>query len=86
MTRLRLIAWGAAVLLAGCGPVGVFPSQTGHDWKDVDSAGVPLGKGAAECKYQAKMSSAASTGIAQQADVAGDLYEQCMQRRGYLAP
>ena len=82
MKRLSLVL-GAAMLLAGCGAVGVFPSQTGRSWKDVDDAGVPLGKGGAECKYQAKLSSASATGIAQQAEVAGDLYEQCMTRRGY---
>jgi hypothetical protein len=82
MKRLSL-ALGAALLLAGCGAVGVYPSQTGRTWKDVDDAGVALGKGAAECKYQAKLSAAGATGIAQQAEVAGDLYEQCMTRRGY---
>jgi hypothetical protein len=83
MRRLSLTAVVAATLLAGCGPVGVFPSQTGRSWKDVDAAGVSLGTGAAECKSQAKLSSAGATGIAMQAEVAGDLYEQCMTRRGY---
>ena len=83
MRRLRSMAIGAAILLAGCNGVGVFPSQTGRAWKDADDAGVPLGKGGAECKYQAKISSAASTGVSKQAEVAGDLYEQCMVRRGY---
>ena len=71
------------MLLAGCSQVGVFPSETGRPWKDVDSDGVALGKGAAECKYQAKISAAAVTGVPQQGEVATDLYEQCMNRRGY---
>jgi hypothetical protein len=83
MRRVYVGAAIAAMLLAGCSSAGVYPSETGRAWKDVDDNGVPLGKGAAECKYQAKMSAKASTGIAQQAEVAGDLYEQCMTRRGY---
>ncbi|MDB5394369.1 MAG: hypothetical protein JWM91_1875 [Rhodospirillales bacterium] len=83
MRRLHLTAITAGLLLAGCNTVGVFPSQTGRPWKDADATGVSLGKGAAECKYQAKLSAAGATGVSQQAEVAGDLYEQCMTRRGY---
>jgi hypothetical protein len=83
MRQLKFAAVVAVIVLAGCNSVGVFPAQNGKPWNDVDENGVPLGKGGAECKYQAKASSAAVTGIAQQADVAGDLYEQCMRRRGY---
>ena len=83
MRYLKFAALAAAFLLAGCNTVGVFPSQSGKPWNDVDNNGVSVGKGAAECKYQAKASSAQVTGVSQQAEVAGDLYEQCMHRRGY---
>ena len=78
------MAFGA-LALAGCNTVGVYPSETGKPWKDVDDAGVPLQKGAAECKYQATAGAASATGIAKQADVAGDFYESCMRNRGYLS-
>jgi hypothetical protein len=84
MKLTHISAMTLALLLAGCNTVGVFPSQTGKPWKDVDDAGVPVQTGAAECKYQAKAESASATGIAKQADVAGDLYESCMRNRGYL--
>lgn len=74
--------FAAALVLAGCN-AGVFPAQSGPAWKDVDTDGVPLGKGAAECKYQATHSSYQATGIAKQAEVATDLYESCMRARGY---
>jgi hypothetical protein len=61
----------------------VFPSQSGKDWKDVDENGVPLQTGAAQCKDQAKLNAKIATGVAQQAEVAGDFYEQCMKGRGY---
>lgn len=76
-------ALAAVLALSACSNVGVYPSQTGRDWKDVDDNGVSVGRGARECKEQAKLSAAHATGIKLQADVAGDLYEQCMQRRGY---
>jgi hypothetical protein len=74
----------AMVMLTACSTTGVFPSQTGKPWNDADENGVPLGKGAKECKYQATIGSSSSTGVSKQADVAGDLYEQCMRDRGYL--
>ncbi len=86
MKHSIFIALALTFGLSACSNVGVYPSQTGHDWKDVDDNGVSVGRGAKECKEQAKLSAAQATGISMQADVAGDLYEQCMQRRGYLAP
>jgi hypothetical protein len=83
MRRVTFAALAAALLLTGCGTTGVFPSQTGRDWHDVDASGVPLKRGADQCKDQAKLNSRIATGVAAQADVAGDLYEQCMQGRGY---
>jgi hypothetical protein len=83
MTKLTFAALAAAILLTGCSGVGVFPSQTGRDWKDADDSGIPLQKGAGQCKEQAKLNSKIATGVAQQAEVAGDLYEQCMRNRGY---
>jgi hypothetical protein len=83
MIRVGTFAFVAAVALAGCSNTGVYPSQTGKAWNDVDDAGVPLSTGAKECKYQATVGSASATGVAKQADVAGDLYEQCMHGRGY---
>lgn len=83
MRRIGLLAIGAILALSGCNATGIYPAQTGPAWKDVDNNGVPLHKGANECKYQATTSSAAATGIAKQADVAGDLYESCMRARGY---
>ncbi len=83
MIRLRAVALLMPMLLAACSSTGVFPSQTGRDWKDVDGNGVPLQKGAGQCKEQAKLNAKIATGVAQQAEVAGDLYEQCMVGRGY---
>jgi hypothetical protein len=85
--EIRMIRIGtfavALVMLAACSTTGVFPSQSGKPWNDVDETGVPLGKGAKECKYQAMVGSASATGVSKQSDVAGDLYEQCMHNRGY---
>jgi len=83
MIRVTIFALAAVVSLAACGTTGVFPAQSGPEWKDADENGVPLKTGARECKYQATTSAAAATGIAKQADIAGDLYEQCMRNRGY---
>ena len=83
MIQFRLLALAGAIMLAGCSNTGVFPSQTGKDWNDVDENGVPLSRGAKECKYQATAGAAAATGVAKQGEVAGDLYEQCMRNRGY---
>jgi hypothetical protein len=83
MIRLRMLALAAPILLAACNTTGVFPSQSGKDWKDVDENGVPLQTGAAQCKDQAKLNAKIATGVAQQAEVAGDFYEQCMKGRGY---
>ena len=84
MIRLRMLLLAAPVLLAACSTTGVFPSQSGKDWKDKDSDGVPVQTGAAQCKEQAKLNAKIATGVAQQAEVAGDFYEQCMVGRGYL--
>jgi hypothetical protein len=88
MIRLRMLALAApalavSVLLAACHTTGVFPSQSGKDWKDADENGVPLQTGATQCKDQAKLNAKIATGVAQQAEVAGDFYEQCMKDRGY---
>ena len=83
MIRLRILALVAPILLAACNTTGVFPSQSGKPWKDVDDNGVPVQTGAAQCKDQAKLNAKIATGVAQQAEVAGDLYEQCMVGRGY---
>ena len=83
MTGLRLALAAAVLMLTACNTAGIFPSQTGRPWKDVDDNGVPVGRGAPECKKQAILDAKMSTGVAQQAEVAGDLYEQCMRRRGY---
>jgi hypothetical protein len=86
--EIRMIRIGtfavALVMLTACSNTGVFPSETGKPWNDADENGVPLSKGAKECKYQAMTSSASATGVAKQSEVAGDLYEQCMRNRGYL--
>jgi hypothetical protein len=83
MGRAVILTVAIALALAGCNTVGIYPAQNGKPWKDVDSTGVPVHDGAAECKYQAMKESAAATGISKQADVAGDLYESCMRARGY---
>jgi hypothetical protein len=83
MIRLRILALAAPILLAACNTTGVFPSQDGKPWKDVDNSGVPLQVGAGQCKEQAKLNAKIATGVAQQAEVAGDFYEQCMVARGY---
>ena len=86
MIRLRALALLAPLLLAACNTTGVFPSQSGRAWKDADDNGVPLQVGAGQCKEQAKLNARIATGVAQQAEVAGDFYEQCMVGRGYLSP
>ena len=88
MIRLRALALTVPMIivpmmLAACSTTGVFPSQTGRSWKDADTEGVPLQRGAGQCKEQAKLNAKIATGVAQQAEVAGDLYEQCMVARGY---
>jgi hypothetical protein len=82
-TLVRTLVLATPLLLAACSTTGVFPSQTGRSWKDADNSGVPLQTGAGQCKEQAKLNSKIATGIAQQAEVAGDFYEQCMVGRGY---
>jgi predicted small secreted protein len=87
MIRLRILALAApalaaSVLLAACNTTGVFPSQSGKDWKDVDENGVPLQTGAAQCKDQAKLNAKIATGVAQQAEVAGGFSDPCIQDRG----
>jgi hypothetical protein len=83
MNRLRILALATPILLAACNTTGVFPSQSGKPWKDVDDNGVPLQTGAGQCKEQAKLNAKIATGVAQQGEVAGDFYEQCMKGRGY---
>lgn len=83
MIRVMIFALAATMSLAACSTTGVFPAQAGPEWKEADENGVPLRTGAHECKYQATVGSASATGVAKQADVAGDLYEQCMRNRGY---
>jgi hypothetical protein len=83
MIRTTIFAFATAISLAGCSTTGVYPAQSGPEWKDADENGVSLRTGARECKYQAMTSSAAATGIAKQADIAGDLYDQCMRNRGF---
>ena len=55
MIRLRILALAAPILLAACNTTGVFPSQSGKPWKDVDDNGVPVQTGAGQCKEQAKL-------------------------------
>ncbi len=83
MNGLRLLVLAGALAAAGCASSRVVPPQGGKPWADVDSNGVPLVKGADECKYQAKAGAASSTGIAKQEAVADDLYDSCMRERGY---
>jgi hypothetical protein len=83
MIRLRTLGLLVLLASAACSTTGVFPSQTGRSWKDVDNQGVPLQRGAGQCKEQAKLNAKIATGVAQQAEVAGDFYEQCMVGRGY---
>ena len=83
MTRVRLFILLGAVILAGCARDRVIPPQGGPAWKDVDNNGVPVVKGADECKYQAKIDAAAATGIAKQEAVAEDFFDSCMRQRGY---
>jgi hypothetical protein len=71
------------VAMAGCHTTSFPPPQGGPPWKDADDQGVPLAKGGAECKYQAKISAAAATGMAKEETVASDFFDSCMRRRGY---
>jgi len=72
----------AAISAAACSS-SVYPALSGRDWKNVDDAGIPLSKGAAECKYQAITSAKSATGLSKQGEVATDLYDSCMRQRGY---
>jgi hypothetical protein len=83
MLGSRIVALVGIIALAACAVDRVVPPQGGKPWKDADSDGVPLVKGAGECKYQAKAEAASATGIAKQEDVAEDFYDSCMRRRGY---
>jgi hypothetical protein len=83
MIAFRSFALLLPLALAGCGAASVQQSLSGRDWHDVDSAGVPVTKGAKECTYEAKQEAKASTGLAKQEGLELDLYDTCMRRRGY---
>ncbi len=83
MTRPRLFALTCLLVLSACAEDRVVPPQGGKSWASVDSNGVPLVKGADECKYQAKQEAASATGMSKQEDVAADFYDSCMRQRGY---
>ncbi len=83
MRWMGLFVLLGAIALTGCARDRVIPPQGGPAWKDVDADGVPLGKGADECKYQAKVSAASATGISKQEAVAEDFFDSCMRQRGY---
>ncbi len=81
--RLRQAALATFILLTGCANGNVPRPEGGPPWKEVDDAGVPLGKGADECTYQAKVGTKSSTGVANLPDVTADIFDGCMRRRGY---
>ncbi len=83
MIAFRSFALLLPLTLAGCGASSVTQSPTGRDWKDVDSAGIPVTKGAKECTYIARQQAKASTGLAKQDALELDLYDTCMRQRGY---
>ncbi len=83
MLNLRSFTVIGLIVLAGCQTGSVPPPPGGAPWKDVDDQGVPLAKGGAECKYQAKLGASSATGLAKEETVAYDLYTQCMRERGY---
>lgn len=72
------VALAAILLLAACN------DSADSKLKPVDDAGVPLERGKAECKVQAK---AQAQGLAKGDIVNGiadDLYSDCLARRGYF--
>jgi hypothetical protein len=83
MIVFRSFALLLPLALAGCGAASVTQSPTGRDWKDTDSTGIPVTKGAKECTYEAKQQASLSTGLAKQAELQLDLYDTCMRQRGY---
>lgn len=85
MIRLRAASLMAVILVAGCANANVPPPQAGPpwSWKEADRDGVPLSKGADECKYQAKVGARDSTGVSKMGDIEADLFDGCMRRRGY---
>jgi hypothetical protein len=79
MRRYRPLILITALVAAGCN------HERGPKMLDVDNAGVPLDRGKAECKAQAKVQ---AQGLAKGDiinGVADDLYFDCLQRRGYFA-
>lgn len=78
MTRYAVLTLLAVMALAGCG------SGRGPKLLDYDSAGVPLGRGKAECKAQAREQAASLAKGDVVNGVADDLYADCLRRRGYL--
>jgi hypothetical protein len=81
--RLKFVVIFGTVMLCACHTGAIIPPEGGPPWKDADDAGVPVYKGADECKYQAKKGAASATGISKQEAVADDLYDSCMRARGY---
>jgi hypothetical protein len=69
---------------AGCSSTSsVKPPQYAAEWKETDRQGVPVAKGAGECKYEAKIQATQAGGSAKSQSLIDDLYDTCMRQRGY---
>jgi hypothetical protein len=78
MKSRRILIVAAILVLSSCS------DSADSKLKPVDDAGVPLERGKAECKAQAK-AEAQSVGKGDIVNgVADDLYADCLARRGYF--
>jgi hypothetical protein len=83
MKPIRISIVLAMAALTACATANVKPPLGGPEWKDADKEGVALSKGAADCKYEAKVQTKAAMGSSKNASVEDDLFDSCMRRRGY---
>lgn len=81
MIRYTFLVLATATILVGCN------TDRGPKMQDFDKNGVPLDRGKAECKAQARAQAAdlAKGNLTANPGIADDLYSDCLQRRGYFA-
>lgn len=78
MKAVGILGLATVLLLSSC-------SNSADDkLKPYDNAGVPLDRGKAECKVQAKAQAQAVAKGTIDNGVADDLYSDCLYRRGYF--
>ena len=78
MRSRGMLALALVALLSACG------NSADSKLKPVDDNGVPLERGKAECKAQAKAEAQSVAKGTMDNGVADDLYSDCLARRGYF--